>query len=86
MPEPKIEVLKSYATESIQYTLQELKHELNNMIDNKEVTHLIVIGIAEKGRTMRFGSDDPDGMTNADILWYLKIAECDHLGIPIGKR
>jgi hypothetical protein len=80
MPEPKIEVLKSHDPESPQYTLKEMKHEINNLIDSGEFEHCIVICVGPKRRLMRFASDHTEGMTNADILWYLEMAKYYHLG------
>jgi hypothetical protein len=81
MEAPKIEVLKSYDPEGPQYSLKELKHEIANLIDSGLYENCLVIFTGPNKRAMRFGSDDPDGMTNADILWYLEVAKYDHLGI-----
>jgi hypothetical protein len=83
MPEPKIEVLKSHDPDSPQYTMKELKHEIDNMIDSGEFEHCIVIFVGRNRRIMRFASDDEEGITNADILWYLEMAKYNHLGFPI---
>jgi hypothetical protein len=76
-----VEVLKSYDPDSPQYTINELRHEIDNIIKRGGAYHMIVIAIGPRGRALRFGSDDPEGMTNADILWYLEMAKYSHLGL-----